>query len=196
MFGNVFSAKRNLTFLFWKGDAVKPGQQWWESVASTLRQLRARQGLSQVELADRTGISQGLISRYERGAADPGIGKLLELLEAMNCTLEDFTKVFDQTQVLRSSDRSREAGTEGSASSIHPRTEARQEAFFLMRLTDEDIRKGEPEEARDVARMFECLRDFFQSRVQPAAPKANPKTSSATGPEQDHGLEQRIRPAK
>ena len=146
---------------------MKPGEQWWELVASTLRQLRAQRNLSQMELENRTDISQGLISRYERGAADPGIGKLLVLLEAMDFSLQDFAEVLDQTRASESGEAAREESRKPSTSPPDPHVDVRQEAFFLMRVTDEEVRQGRPEELRQVASMFDCLRDFFQTQVRP-----------------------------
>lgn len=146
---------------------MKPGEQWWELVASTLRQLRAQRNLSQMELEKRTDISQGLISRYERGAADPGIGKLLVLLEAMGFSLKDFAEVLDQTRASEGEAPSREDSRRLSTTPPDPHVDVRQEAFFLMRLTDEEVRQGRPEELRQVASMFDCLRDFFQTHVRP-----------------------------
>ena len=44
---------------------------------------RARKGLSQKELAEVTGIDQGDISRIERGIANPSVGTLNRIAEAL-----------------------------------------------------------------------------------------------------------------
>ncbi len=46
--------------------------------------LREQAGLTQVELAERTGISQADISRIERGATSPTAKTLQRIAEALN----------------------------------------------------------------------------------------------------------------
>lgn len=156
---------------------MKPGEQWWELVAATLRQLRATRNLSQTDLEKRTGISQGLISRYERGAADPGIGKLLVLLEGMGFSLRQFADVLERTRGS-ATPKPREAKP-ASLPPRDPEPEARKEAYFLLRLTDEEARPARADEVRRVASMFDCLRDFFLTRVEP--PRSVDETGDASG---------------
>jgi transcriptional regulator with XRE-family HTH domain len=59
--------------------------------AGRLRELRTGKGLTQQELAERSGITQGLISQYESGRVKPITGNLLKLARALNCTVEDIT---------------------------------------------------------------------------------------------------------
>ena len=49
---------------------------------------RAQKGLSQKELSDATGIDQADISRIERGVANPSVGTLNKIAEALGKTLE------------------------------------------------------------------------------------------------------------
>jgi transcriptional regulator with XRE-family HTH domain len=51
-----------------------------------IREARLRAGLSQAELARRTGRTQSGIARWERGGAEPGLSTLVELVRA--CGLE------------------------------------------------------------------------------------------------------------
>jgi transcriptional regulator with XRE-family HTH domain len=53
-----------------------------------LSELRRRQGLSQKELAERTGIEQTNISRIERDKVSPTLFTLNRLLEGMGSTLQ------------------------------------------------------------------------------------------------------------
>lgn len=48
---------------------------------------RIREGITQTELSERSGISQADISRLERGTRNPSIALLKRLAEAMNSTL-------------------------------------------------------------------------------------------------------------
>jgi DNA-binding Xre family transcriptional regulator len=52
-----------------------------QSLALTLRRLRAERGLSQSDLARVTGISSSFLSLVEQGRSDITIGRLLRLAE-------------------------------------------------------------------------------------------------------------------
>jgi transcriptional regulator with XRE-family HTH domain len=60
-------------------DAVRP-----EAVksAALLREARLRSGLSQVALAERSGINRVQLNRYEAGAVAPSLDTLTELVRA------------------------------------------------------------------------------------------------------------------
>ena len=53
-------------------------------IAMQIVALREKAGLTQVELAERTGISQADISRIERGATSPTAKTLQRIAEALN----------------------------------------------------------------------------------------------------------------
>lgn len=53
-----------------------------------LRQARRRAGLTQRELAERTGVPQATIGRIEAGSVDPRVGTLDRLLRACGELLE------------------------------------------------------------------------------------------------------------
>ena len=55
---------------------------------SVLRKARRRAGLSQRELAARTGVAQPTIARIERDLVDPLVGTLTRLLNACGEELE------------------------------------------------------------------------------------------------------------
>jgi transcriptional regulator with XRE-family HTH domain len=54
-----------------------------------LANLRKQKGLSQVELADKIGISQQTISKYERGLLEPDFGTLNFLADFFNVSIDD-----------------------------------------------------------------------------------------------------------
>ena len=56
--------------------------------ARALRYARARAGLSQRALAEKTGIPQSTIGRIEADLVDPRVGTLSRLLRACNFDLE------------------------------------------------------------------------------------------------------------
>jgi transcriptional regulator with XRE-family HTH domain len=58
-----------------------------------LREVRRRAGLSQHELARRSGIASTLISAYENGRRVPGGDALIRLIEACGGSLDVTTSV-------------------------------------------------------------------------------------------------------
>jgi transcriptional regulator with XRE-family HTH domain len=56
------------------------------SSAVLIREARKRAGLTQAELGRRTGRGQPAIARWERGAVEPGLSTLVEIVRA--CGLE------------------------------------------------------------------------------------------------------------
>lgn len=68
-----------------------------------IRHARARAGMTQVELARRSGIAQNVISDYERGKREPSFGAVDLLLGAAGLTLE-FTPLSELDRVRRRRD--------------------------------------------------------------------------------------------
>ncbi|MBO4845409.1 MAG: helix-turn-helix transcriptional regulator [Lachnospiraceae bacterium] len=56
-------------------------------VGNAVAAARAKKGLSQKELAEITGIDQSDLSKIERGVANPSIGTLSRIAEAMDAEL-------------------------------------------------------------------------------------------------------------
>lgn len=54
------------------------------SVGELLREVRSQHNVKQEDLAQRVGITQETISRYERGKATPTVEKLATLLGALH----------------------------------------------------------------------------------------------------------------
>lgn len=52
------------------------------TAGALIKAVRRRQGLTQTELAKRAGISQPVVSAYERGRRDPTLSTLRKLVEA------------------------------------------------------------------------------------------------------------------
>lgn len=55
--------------------------------ARIVRFARERHGLSQEELSKRSGVSQSLISRYERGLVEPSLATVQRLLNAAGAVM-------------------------------------------------------------------------------------------------------------
>lgn len=49
-----------------------------------------RAGINQVELANRTGIPQPMLSGYLNGRVMPSYGKAAKIARALNCSMDDF----------------------------------------------------------------------------------------------------------
>jgi ribosome-binding protein aMBF1 (putative translation factor) len=56
-------------------------------LAMQVVELREKRGLTQVQLADRSGVDQGDISRIERGSAFPNEKTLIRIAEALDADL-------------------------------------------------------------------------------------------------------------
>ena len=65
---------------------VKPAP--YTMVGNAVAAARAKKGLSQNELSKLTGIDQSDISKIERGVANPSIGTLNRIAEALGAQLE------------------------------------------------------------------------------------------------------------
>jgi transcriptional regulator with XRE-family HTH domain len=53
-----------------------------------IKKLRKQKGLSQIELGDRIGVSQQVITNYERGIREPNIETLLKIAGALDVSIE------------------------------------------------------------------------------------------------------------
>jgi len=74
-------------------------------VNSLVRTARRRKGLTQRELADRSGISQPMISSIEQGLQDPRYSTLVRILAAVNQELNVVERAgggVDRTQFVES----------------------------------------------------------------------------------------------
>ena len=69
-------------------------------LAAFLREARLKAGLSQAEVARRTGIDASVISKYEASAREPSAGALLRLIRAVGCP--DLAHVAEQVSLDKS----------------------------------------------------------------------------------------------
>ncbi len=65
-------------------EAIQPEMD----ITRAILNARINAGLTQMELSERSGISQADISRLEKGTRNPSIALLKRLAEAMNSTLK------------------------------------------------------------------------------------------------------------
>lgn len=66
-----------------------------EVFGARLREVRQQRGLTQVQVAERTGIAQNHISEIERGTRVPSVVTMLRLAAALECAPTDLVAVFD-----------------------------------------------------------------------------------------------------
>lgn len=67
---------------------IEPEARYADGVGKALAQARARAGLSQSELARRSGLKQAEVSKIERGQANPTLKTLGRLADGLNTRLE------------------------------------------------------------------------------------------------------------
>jgi predicted nucleotidyltransferase/DNA-binding XRE family transcriptional regulator len=58
------------------------------TAGALLREARDSAGLSQVQLAERAGVTQSVLSAYETGRRQPSLPTLVRLIEATGCELD------------------------------------------------------------------------------------------------------------
>ena len=58
-----------------------------------LRKMMFRKNVTQIELSERTGISQTLLSRYIMGKSNPGFYNVDKIAKALDCSVDDFRYV-------------------------------------------------------------------------------------------------------
>lgn len=57
-------------------------------VGDNIRKLRLEREWTQVELADRLGVSRSAMGNYEREKREPGIDLLIKLADTFNTTID------------------------------------------------------------------------------------------------------------
>ncbi|MCD7800939.1 MAG: helix-turn-helix domain-containing protein [Ruminococcus sp.] len=61
------------------------------NVCKNLKPLREKQGITQVELAELTGINERTIRFFEQGLKSPSVITLIHIADALGCSLEEIT---------------------------------------------------------------------------------------------------------
>ncbi len=72
-----------------------------ELFGQRLRQLRKDRGITQVQMAEASGLIDTYISDMERGLKVPSLTTLLRLAAALGCKVADLVTVFDQEPDLK-----------------------------------------------------------------------------------------------
>ena len=88
--------KQHLDFSIWKKEVLKDPklkaeydrQQPEFAVIRAIIEARIKKGTTQEDLAEKMGTKQSVISRLESGRANPSVGFLKKLANALNTRLE------------------------------------------------------------------------------------------------------------
>ena len=62
-----------------------------------LRAIRQERGITQIQLAERLGVPQPMISRYEKGERQVEFVEVEEICEAVGMSLRSFCRRWDST---------------------------------------------------------------------------------------------------
>lgn len=66
-----------------------------------LRELRKKRGITQVMLAEATGIPQNHVSSIERGTKVPNLLTLIRIAHALQCKVSALVAVFDKEELSK-----------------------------------------------------------------------------------------------
>ena len=61
-----------------------------------IKELRIKAKLSQKELAEMLGVTQGAVSQWETNESRPQTGMLSNLARVLGCTVDDFFQDYEQ----------------------------------------------------------------------------------------------------
>lgn len=73
-------------------------------IGNRIKELRIQKGLTQEELADRAELSKGFISQVERELTSPSIATLIDILQCLGTTPEEFFANTSHEQVVYKKD--------------------------------------------------------------------------------------------
>lgn len=60
-----------------------------KGASMSIKKMRQKRGLTQKQLADRLGVKQSNISRWESGAFKPNAATLKKMAAVLNCRIDD-----------------------------------------------------------------------------------------------------------
>jgi len=70
------------------------------AIGRAIRGFRRQQGITVADLADRTGLSRGMMSKIENGNISPSLSTLQSLAEALGVPLTGFLKGYEETRYV------------------------------------------------------------------------------------------------
>ena len=78
---------------------MSEGTRAGELLGARVRQIRTRRGLTQVIVAERSGLPQSHVSEIERGVMIPNLVTLLRLAAALECKASTLVAALDKVDV-------------------------------------------------------------------------------------------------
>jgi transcriptional regulator with XRE-family HTH domain len=78
---------------------LSEGTKAGELLGARVRQIRTRRGLTQVIVAERSGLPQSHVSEIERGVMIPNLVTLLRLAAALECKASTLVAALDGADV-------------------------------------------------------------------------------------------------
>ena len=75
--------------------SIKISQQ--KKLQELLKRIRAEKGIRQIELAEKLGVPQSFISKYEAGDRRLDILELREVCQAAGVTLQEFIRKLEES---------------------------------------------------------------------------------------------------
>lgn len=66
---------------------------------TTIKHYRKKLGITQAELADSLGVTQGAITNWEKGIRKPDIYMLKRIADVLRCTIDDLLANDDQNDI-------------------------------------------------------------------------------------------------
>jgi transcriptional regulator with XRE-family HTH domain len=78
---------------------LSEGTRAGELLGARVRQIRTRRGLTQVIVAERSGLPQSHVSEIERGVMIPNLVTLLRLAAALECKASTLVAALDGVDV-------------------------------------------------------------------------------------------------
>jgi XRE family transcriptional regulator, regulator of sulfur utilization len=78
---------------------LSEGTRAGELLGARVRQIRTRRGLTQVIVAERSGLPQSHVSEIERGVMIPNLVTLLRLAAALECKASTLVAALDGADV-------------------------------------------------------------------------------------------------
>lgn len=144
-----------------------------------LRHLRKERGLLQGHIADRMGVNQSQIPKWERERQGMRLDSLVELLDALDTGMEEFGRLFDKQrrgESLVESENDEELAAIRAKRIVEPEPPARRgrAAIFLWEEEGEGALSQLPPEVQED--LDEALRDvrYALDRLRPPEERPRP----------------------
>ena len=152
--------------------------EFLETVGATLKAVRLEHGLSQTEIAVRTGLPGALISKYEVGETSPRLDSLVKILGALGATLEEFCARAERKGLTASIGLDVEAPEGGTAPKLAVPGQGEAAGAFLMVELPSGLADLDEEDFYRRVAEFHGLARFFQRRFRD---EANRQEAAAQG---------------